>query len=402
MLTLPLRAFARACNGLRRFNALDKKTRAVVFYAEDEGSWAHFERIIGELTESFARDVCYLTSSETDPVLATRNERLRAFYVGAGSGRTWLFLTLRCGVLTMTMPSLERFHIKRSKVAPVHYAYLFHSIVSSHMIYLEDAFDHYDTILCSGPHHRLEVRAREAAAGLPAKRLVDLGYGRLDSILAGSGRQDTGERPRENSATRVLVAPSWGTNGLLETRAIELARTLLDAGFRVTVRPHPATIQRRRDVIESLRASFGERADFELETTVATWDSLRRADVMISDWSGVALEYAFGLERPVLFVDLPRKVNNPNYGDLGCEPLEVSIRGEIGEVISPESLEAIPGAVQTMRRERERYVQGIREARARHVYNVGASGRRGAEAILEMLELARSRQRRGVEEATTG
>ena len=396
-----LRAFARAWKGLRRFNALDPKTRSVVFYAEDEGSWAHFERIIGELTDNFARDVCYLTSSETDPVLATRRGRLHAFYVGAGSVRTWLFLALRCGVLTMTMPSLESFHIKRSRVAPVHYAYLFHSLASSHMIYLEDAFDHYDTILCSGPHHRLEVRAREAAAGLPPKRLVDVGYGRLDTILAESGRLSTGESPRKDSATRVLVAPSWGPNGLLETRAVELVRTLLDAGFRVTVRPHPMTTCKRPDVIDSLRTSFGARADFELETTVATWKSLREADVMISDWSGVALEYAFGFERPVLFVDVPRKVNNPNYGDLGCEPLEVTVRGEVGEVIAPGSLETIPDTVRAMRRERERYVRRIRDARSRHVFNVGASGRRGAEAILEMLEVADDGQRGKVEAVRT-
>ena len=32
---------------------------------------------------------------------------------------------------------------------------------------------------------------------------------------------------------------------------------------------------------------------------------------MVSDWSGVAMEFAFGLERPVLFIDVPRKTNNP-------------------------------------------------------------------------------------------
>ena len=32
---------------------------------------------------------------------------------------------------------------------------------------------------------------------------------------------------------------------------------------------------------------------------------------MVSDWSGAALEYSFGLKKPVIFLDLPKKVNNP-------------------------------------------------------------------------------------------
>ncbi len=52
---------------------------------------------------------------------------------------------------------------------------------------------------------------------------------------------------------------------------------------------------------------------FQLETNIATNDSFCAADLMISDWSGAALEFAFATERPGLFVDVPRKVNNPDY-----------------------------------------------------------------------------------------
>ena len=56
------------------------------------------------------------------------------------------------------------------------------------------------------------------------------------------------------------------------------------------------------------------------------------ADLMISDWSGAALEYAFGIERPVLFLDVARKINNPRYVDLGIEPIEARMREQIGAV----------------------------------------------------------------------
>ena len=54
---------------------------------------------------------------------------------------------------------------------------------------------------------------------------------------------------------------------------------------------------------------------------------------MISDWSGAALDYAFGLNKPVFFLDIPRKINNPNYKDIGIEPFECYIRNIVGTII---------------------------------------------------------------------
>ena len=53
---------------------------------------------------------------------------------------------------------------------------------------------------------------------------------------------------------------------------------------------------------------------------------------MVSDWSGVALEYAFAMNKPVIFCDIPRKINNLNYLEIENEPIEVSIREKIGTI----------------------------------------------------------------------
>ena len=47
---------------------------------------------------------------------------------------------------------------------------------------------------------------------------------------------------------------------------------------------------------------------------------------MISDWSGISMEYAFTFERSVIFIDVPKKILNPNADDLPLEPIEISIR----------------------------------------------------------------------------
>jgi YidC/Oxa1 family membrane protein insertase len=369
-----LRTALRAWQGFRGFRRLPPAARALVFYAEDATAWSHFEPIVTALLARAVPAFCYVTSSPTDPVLRRRDDRLRTFYVGLGAARTALFSVLEARVVVMTMPDLESFHIKRSPGVR-EYAYVHHSMVSTHMIYRPGAFDHFDTILCVGPHHVRETRASEALAGRPPKTLVEHGYGRLDALLQEAAAR--GARP-DARPRRVLVAPSWGPHGLLETHGVAIVDVLRRAGCRVIVRPHPMTTRKRPEVVAAIRARFGTDALVTLETDVASTRSLFEADVLVSDWSGVALEYAFARERPVLFVDVPRKVNNPGYAALGLEPLEAEIRDEIGVVLDPGRLGEAPALVESLVADGEAFGERIRKARAEHVYHVGGSGAAGA------------------------
>ncbi len=181
---------------------------------------------------TLGRSICYLTSSETTrcsgpsgpasgPSTSARGS------VGRTSSRRW-----RSDVLVATVPQLGIPVLPRSQRAAAvgtQYVYVFHSMASTHMIYEPDGFDHYDTVCCVGPYMVEEIRRREELEGLPAKELVEHGYGRLDTILA------TPVPPRVPDAEHptVLVAPSWGPTCIVETVGVDLVRALLDDGCRV-------------------------------------------------------------------------------------------------------------------------------------------------------------------------
>ena len=376
-----LRRLGREYAGLRRFLAGNDRPR-IVFYAEDRGSWPHFEPIVKALTGRLAREIAYVTSSANDPILDGNDPKIDPYGVGAGAARITFFETLQNALVVMTMPDLQTYHIKRSKLPGVHYVYVHHSLVSTHMAYRRGAFDHFDTVFCAGPHHVAETRATEKLYGLRAKELVEHGYGRLDAILQEScvaGRKD-------RTPPNILLAPSWGEHAILETVGERVIDALLGAGWRVTVRPHPRTRQTSPKTLERLARRFGAREDFSLEEDIASFESLLGADLMISDWSGAALEYALGLERPVLFLDVPRKVNNPEYASLPMEPLEVSVRRTLGAVVPP-------GDTAALCREAERLVaaagacaEGLRRTRREIVFNVNRSGEIAAGALADRFD----------------
>ncbi|MGH2446079.1 MAG: CDP-glycerol glycerophosphotransferase family protein [Candidatus Limnocylindria bacterium] len=376
-----------AWSSLRSVNRLSREDRTIVFYAESRADWAHLGPIVEELVGELGRTVCYVTSDADDPVRSQANPRLRAFYIGSGSTRTTFFKLVEATVVVMTLPDLETYHLKRS-VHPVHYAYVFHSIVSTHMIYRKGAFDAYDTILCVGPHHVAEIRRTEEVHGLTPKELVEHGYGRLDLILATAAERppvDAGPGP----GRRLVLAPSWGECSFIEAPyGADLVEILLAASHSVVLRLHPMTVRHHPALAGELTARFGDRR-FRIETDMREQASLHESELMIGDWSGAALEYAFGLERPVLFIDTPKKVNNPEYERIGMITIEESVRDEIGAIVDPRDLRAALPLIDSLSADPHAYRERLREARLRTVYNVGRSASVGAAHVARLADGAR-------------
>jgi hypothetical protein len=372
-------------SALRAFNRLPAEDRAIVFYAESAADWPHLGPILEQLTAAGGRSVCYVTSDERDPAFDAAGPRTRVLHIGSGAARTSFFRLLDAKVMVMTLPDLETYHLKRS-VHPVHYVYVFHSIVSSHMTYRKGAFDAYDTVLCVGPHHAAEIRRTEEVYGLRAKDLVEHGYARLDRILGTAAQAQS--RALADGSKRVLLAPSWGTGSCIEAPwARDLIDTVLGAGHSIVLRLHPMTVRRLPRLGPTLAEAYSA-SPFRVETDMHAQESLHESDVMVADWSGAALEYAFGLERPVLFLDTPRKVNNPEYERLGIVPLEVAIRGEIGAVIDPGDLTAVPGWIERLSADPDAFRDRLRAARDRSIYNLGRSAEVGAAHVARLADTA--------------
>ena len=383
---MSLASLIREWRSLFRFRSLSPEARSIVFYAEDAGSWRYFEPIISTLTNTYAKDVCYITSSRTDPVLEKSDSPIQSFCIGFGAARTNFFSFLQAKLIVMTMPDLGTYHIKRSNY-PVQYIYVYHSIVSSHMAYRRGAFDNFDQIFCVGPHHKEEIRATEELYGLKPKALLDGGYVILDSIL----RADHSlESAPVKGSKRILIAPSWGEQGLIETCGPDMVEILLEAGYRVTVRPHIMTIRQRHPALVQIRERFESNSNFRLDLELASQGTVSESDIMISDWSGAAIEYALGLEKPVIFVDVPRKVHNPDYEDISQVPIEVMLRQEVGEVISPDDLLDIPAAVERLCKNPEAWNLRLRGLRSQWIYNIGKSAETMAEHIAKVSESAES------------
>lgn len=354
--------------------------KRIVFYAEHAGYYPYFEGLINELTTRYQETISYITSDPRDPILTANNSHLRTFYLN--SLLSFFMRLVDARVFVMTLTDLNQFHLKRSYNL-VHYVYAFHALVSTTMIYREGSFDYYDTIFCTGQHQVQEIRRYEELKNLKQKKLVEAGYYRLERIYADYKKRLFLSQPKSKKI--VLIAPSWGDKNIFEFCGEELVNLLLRAGYTVIARPHPETIKRSPKLINQLELKFSNNTEFTLERSVAGDDSLLKADVLISDWSGIFLEYAFGTERPVLFIDVPPKVKNPRFKEIGIEPLELTLRPKVGVIISPDNLHSIPEVLEQLINRKDHFRDTIIELRNKYVFSFGQSSKIGAQYIMNLF-----------------
>jgi len=370
----------------RRFRKLPASDRNLVFYSETHQDWHHLQPLIDVLIGPLGRTVCHVTSEPT-VALPPPVPGLHTFRVRSPVLCTWLFQTLQADVMVLTMLDLQNFQLKRS-LHGVHYCYVFHSMGSTHMVDHANSYDHYESLLCAGPHHVAEIRRREALARLPAKHLFPYGYPRLERLVAAAAARTP--RPPAD-APRVLLAPTWGPQSTLHVCGEPLIAALLGAGIHVVLRPHYQTARLAPRLVEGLVARFGADPNFRHVDRMEESDSLLDSDLLISDWSAMAIEYALGLGKPVLFVDVPPRVRNPTYAELGLEPMEMRIRRELGAILPLDRLGEAPRHVAELLRDAEAFRKRSVALREEWAFNFGHSVEAGAREIARLAEQQRGR-----------
>ena len=357
---------------LIRFTQLPKNKKQITFYSEGKNYWPDLEGLVLEILNTSNLNVCFVSSDKDDPGFLIKHENYQKFKIDEGFIRNWFFENIETDIFIMTMPDINKYQVKRSK-NNVHYIYVQHSLVSLHMVYRKGAFDHYDTIFCAGPHHVKEIRAMEKMFNLKPKNLVEHGYPRLDTIL--KEHQKNIMQKKAGDSIHILLAPSWGENATIESGiGIKIVDRLISSGYKITLRPHPQTIKFAKNKVDEIIKKHKGNSMFAYESSISGNESLYSSDIMISDWSGAALDYAFGLGKPVWFVDVPRKVNNNSYKELDIPPLEVIIREKIGKVIDITNIEEFPFIFND-------HIDFSKEIINDYVYNVRNSAHVGAKAI---------------------
>lgn len=276
--------------------ALKAKKQKYVIYNEGKQYWNCFKPVL-DAFEKKETQVTYLTSYEQDPVFDSNYQYVKAEYIGDGNKAFARLNLLSADVVLMTTPGLDVYQMKRSKNVG-HYAHLRHGSGDATM-YRLFGIDYFDSVLLTGDYQKEDIRYLEKARGLKEKELVSVGCTYLDELK----RKMEAIPAEENHKFTVLVCPSWGPSAILSKYGEKLLDPLIESGWNIIVRPHPQSKKSESEMLERLQAKYADKSNIEWNFDRDNIYALKKADIMISDFSSVIYDYTFLCDKPVMYVN---------------------------------------------------------------------------------------------------
>ena len=315
----------------KEINNINKKKPRFIFYSENKVYLKYGYPILEYLSKKYPEEVYYVSSDINDKV---SDLNLTNVYIGHGFLLQYFFKSITTDNLFMTLTDLNNNIIKRNSFVK-NYIYFFHGAVSTTRIYTSTAFDNYDTILCNGEYQIKEIKQREELENLKEKKLIKSGFFYFDYL------KDKIEGSQNDS--EILVAPSWNKNRLnfINEDFEEILKNLLNSGFKVRFRPHPETIKRSQNLMESYKEKFKHK-NFLFDDNSENLEAMQNAKCLITDNSGISIEYMMLFKKPVIFYSDFDKVHNENFEKFkGLIPIEDTIKDKFGYEFNKHELNEI-------------------------------------------------------------
>jgi len=315
---------------------------SLVIFSDDKRYWNVFEPICDEL-ENRGIAAVYMTSSEDDPALSKTYEHIKSEFIGKGNKAFAKLNSLKAEVVLSTTPSLDVFQWKRSKEVD-HYIHIAHAAddITKYRMF---GIDYYDSVLLGGEYQGQQVRALEKLRNLPEKQIEYVGMPYLDRMKERFTKAEAASRKDGENIT-VLLAPSWGASGILSRFGEEFIEVLAETGYDIIIRPHPQSYVSEKELISGLEKRFANTANISWNRDNDNFEVLRKADILISDFSGVLFDFSLVFDKPVIYTNTEFDKAPYDCYWLDEELWTFRILPEIGAELTRENMREVKGLIQ--------------------------------------------------------
>ena len=313
---IKFKSFFTSLNIINELKSIKPK---FIFFSENKSYQKYSKPIIDVLCEEYSNEVYYFSIDEEDKI---NDKRVKSYFINYLLIK-FFFNNVSTENMFLTLTDLDNHFIKKTKKVDK-YIYYFHSPISTTKSYTPKAFDNYDTIMCNGNFQIEEIRSRETLKKLNKKELIPTGYLYLDFL------KENIDIKKDNN--HILIAPSWNNNlkNSINENFIKLIEILLDKKQKVIFRPHPEHYKRSKKILQYIKNKFLNE-NFEFDNNSENINSMEKAKCLITDNSGIAIEFIITLKRPVLYLDEFDKIHNTEFNNYSAlKTIDYKIKKNFG------------------------------------------------------------------------
>lgn len=359
--------------------ASDTNYKKFVIYNEGPQYWNTFKPVCDEF-EKRQLELTYYTSAEKDPCFEQNYKFVKPEFIGEGNMAFVKLNMLSAGFVLMTTPGLQVYQLKRSKRV-AHYSHVLH-MPNDATTYRLFGLDYFDSVLLTGDYQKEDIRFLEEQRGITKKQLVTVGCPYLDVY-----KENIAKLPEEeNHPFTVLVSPSWGDVGILKKFGEKLLDPLAATGWRIIIRPHPQSKKSEAEMLTRLEERYKDNKNIEWDYERQNIFSLKKADVMISDFSGIIFDYTFLCDKPVLYVNAGMDLSPYDAYDLGDKKLwQYSSLEKFGKKLEEKDFDNIKEVIQNMSDSKE-LAEARAQAKAEAWMYQGEAGKRIVDFMIERMD----------------
>jgi|LSQX01.1.fsa_nt_gb hypothetical protein len=353
----------------------------LVIFSDDKRYWNIFEPICAELNRR-GQAVTYLTASKDDPALTANYEHMEAEFLGQGNQVYARLNLLKAKVLLATTPGLDVYQWKRS-LGVKSYVHILHA-ASEVTLYRMFGLDYYDAVMLSGLFQVQDIRALEELRNLPAKDLPVVGIPYMDAMK--KRLQEAAALPAQPRT--ILLAPSWGKNAIFSVYGGRIIEALLATSWKIIVRPHPHSFRNEKEMLDDLMSKYPASEQLEWNRDVDNFEVLRRADLLISDFSGVIFDFALVYDKPVLYTEPDFDLSVYDAWWLKTPLWTNSALPRLGIALTEDKLDRLEEVIEDLLGQ-ARFEAGRDEVRQECWLYPGEAAARSVDFLLEELEKVR-------------
>lgn len=358
---------------------LDKSHLGIVIYSDSKRYWNVFGPIAREF-ESRKIPLVYYTQSPDDPALGEKFEYVKAEFIGEGNKGFAKLNLLNADVCLSTTPGLDVLQWKRSKNCKF-YVHVPHTVddLSGYRMF---GLDFYDAVLTTGQNQiDLLKHIETLRPNITKKEFVTVGSPILDSLSLRLSESNRNKQEQKKDRT-VLLAPSWGKEGILSKFGSDFISALQATGFKIIVRPHPQTVSSEKEMLYSLMEQFPESEKFNWNFDNDNFEVLNKADILITDFSGIIFDYSLVFDKPLIYADTQFDSGVYDAAWLDEPMWSFRVLPKVGIQLKKEDFSRI-GEIITNVLESENLKQGRESVRTECWQHRGESAKRIADYLIE-------------------
>ncbi len=272
------------------FKILIKKNYKICFFNENKFTLKYLEHYI---KKKRSRKIILITFEDLSENFANTD----IYHLKTNFFRQLVFLTLDVKLVYSSTPGLNQTIFRRSILNKnIKYIYIQHSPVSLTKAYYENSFNNFDYLQSINIFQTREIKLINSKYNLKIKD-VKTKYYFLNN------------KKKNIHKKKILIAPTWGTDFYEMNFLMELLYSLKKENLNFIFRPHYMSLKRKEFNPENFKNLY---SNFDYSPNL----NLNDYSDLISDWSGIYMEFCLTKNRKCFLINTKQKIlNNKVFSD---------------------------------------------------------------------------------------